>query len=83
LGQNYPNPFNPATVIPFSLPRESRVRLEVFNIIGERVALLIDEVRPAGTYGERFDASRLASGVYVYRIRANDFVKALKLLVLK
>ncbi len=83
LGQNYPNPFNPTTVIPFSLPRQARVRLDLFNVVGERVATLVDDLRPAGFYAVRVDAARLPSGMYIYRIRANDFVQARKMLVIR
>ncbi|MCZ6776567.1 MAG: T9SS type A sorting domain-containing protein, partial [Ignavibacteria bacterium] len=88
LEQNYPNPFNPSTQIQFALPQESRVRLEVFNIIGERVANLVDETRPVGYYSEQFDATGLASGLYFYRIQAlgpsgESFVQSKKLLLLR
>jgi hypothetical protein len=68
LGQNYPNPFNPSTRIPFTVSREERVALEVYNILGQRVAVLADGVIQAGTYTATFDAKGLASGVYVYRL---------------
>ncbi len=83
LAQNYPNPFNPSTMIEFSLPREASVTLEVFNIIGQRVATLVDEVRPAGFYTERLDGSRLASGVYLYRLNAGGFVATHKMILLR
>jgi hypothetical protein len=83
LDQNYPNPFNPSTQIQFALPRESIVRLEVFNILGERVATLVNETRPVGYYSERFDATGLASGLYLYRMKAGEFVDTKKLLLLK
>jgi YVTN family beta-propeller protein len=82
LSQNYPNPFNPSTVIEYALPKEARVKLEVYNILGQRVATLVDETKSAGYYAERFDASGLASGVYVYRIQA-DIVETKKLLLLR
>jgi len=72
LAQNYPNPFNPATVIKYQLPVQSNVRLEVFDITGRRVALLIDRAQTAGSYQAEFDASNLASGIYMYRLTANQ-----------
>ncbi|NQS97873.1 MAG: T9SS type A sorting domain-containing protein [candidate division Zixibacteria bacterium] len=75
LGQNYPNPFNPTTVIRFDLPFQSNVKLEVFNILGQRVAALVDDVKPAGCRkviwnGRSDQGMELASGVYIYKLRA-------------
>jgi 1,4-alpha-glucan branching enzyme len=70
LSQNYPNPFNPSTEIVFTLPRPGEVRLEVFDMLGRRVALLVDGVHPAGPSSVRFDAGALSSGTYFYRISA-------------
>jgi hypothetical protein len=83
LEQNYPNPFNPTTSIKFALPKETRLELVVYNVLGQRVRVLVDEVRPAGYYEERFDATALASGVYLYRIHAGDFVATKRLLLVK
>jgi hypothetical protein len=68
LGQNYPNPFNPSTRIPFSVAREERIALEVYNILGQRVAVLAQGMFQPGAYQVEFDARGLASGVYVYRL---------------
>ena len=70
LGQNYPNPFNPATQIAFEVPQTSRIRVEVYNLLGEKVATLADRDMSAGFYTVPFDGSRLASGVYYYRLSA-------------
>jgi hypothetical protein len=70
LEQNYPNPFNPATSIRFQVPREDHVSLKVYSLLGQEVATVVDEVRPAGTYLATFDARGLASGVYFYRLDA-------------
>jgi hypothetical protein len=83
LLQNHPNPFNPTTTISFSLPRESFVKLEVFNLIGQHVATLVNERRQAGTHTVTFDATRQSSGVYFYRLTAADFVSTRKLVVLR
>ena len=69
LGQNYPNPFNPSTTIPFSLPESGRVTIEIYSVLGQRVAKLIDEDMAAGYHRIVFDAEHLANGVYFYRIR--------------
>jgi hypothetical protein len=82
-GRSYPNPFNPTTTIRFALPEEVRVNLEIFDLLGESIATLVDEKRQAGYYSERFDGTGLASGVYVCRIQAGDFVQTRKLLLLR
>jgi len=83
LDQNYPNPFNPTTTIKYGLPRSSMVRLSVHDLLGREVSVLVNERRDAGVYEVKFDASELASGVYLYRLQAGDFVRSRKLLVLR
>lgn len=83
LFQNYPNPFNPTTNIKFDLPKESNVTLKVYNILGEEVTTLVNKVMPAGHQVVTFDASRLASGMYIYRIEAGNFVSVKKMLLMK
>jgi len=83
LQQNYPNPFNPVTTISFTLPRTGQVKLEVYSILGERVATILSEVRNAGTHTVAFDANRLASGVYLYRLQADAFHDVRKMLLMK
>jgi hypothetical protein len=91
LAQNYPNPFNPITVISFQLPAVSDVRLSVYDILGREVAVLVNEKQGPGTHAVRFDASGLASGVYLYRLharhddggQAGDYVASKKMVVLK
>ncbi len=83
LNQNYPNPFNPATTISFSIPNEQLVSLKVFNSLGEEVANLVNENKPMGNYSVTFDASRLTSGVYLYKISAGNFVESKKMILLK
>ncbi|MHB9011475.1 MAG: choice-of-anchor Q domain-containing protein [Ignavibacteriaceae bacterium] len=83
LGQNYPNPFNPTTTISFSLPVDSKVELDVYNTIGQRVANLANGEMQAGYHNVEFNASRLASGIYFYRITAGSFNEVKKLILLK
>ena len=83
LRQNYPNPFNPSTVIAFDMPAGGAVRLEVFNMLGESVGLLVDEYRSAGMHEARFDAGSLASGTYFYRLIVNGVVSTRRMLLLR
>ena len=83
LYQNYPNPFNPTTVIKFGIPKNSFVKLIVFDILGREVAKLVNEKLNAGHYEYTFDGTGLTSGVYFYRIKAGEFVETKKMLLLK
>ena len=83
LEQNYPNPFNPETVIRYSVPREQRVRLAVYDLLGREAAQLVDGVQAAGSYSVRFDGSGLAAGVYFYRLSAGTEVQTRRLVLLK
>jgi len=83
LQQNYPNPFNPATVINYSLPRSNMVSIRVYDVIGNEIANLVNEEKPAGRYSVNFNASNLSSGVYFYRMQAGSFVETKKLILLK
>jgi hypothetical protein len=83
LSQNYPNPFNPTTTIEFALPSDSYVDLRVYDLLGREVVTLVDEEKSPGVYRVRFDASMLSSGLYVYRLKAGEFVALKKLMLLK
>jgi len=88
LFQNYPNPFNPSTTIKYSIPsnvkREmSNVKIIVYDILGNEVATLLDENKPAGNYEVRFDGSNLSSGIYFYKLQSGSFIQTKKLLLLK
>jgi len=83
LYQNYPNPFNPSTTIKYDLPKQSRVKIEVYDILGRKVATLVDETRIAGSYQVIWNANRSASGVYFYRIETGNYCATKKLLLLK
>jgi hypothetical protein len=78
LYQNYPNPFNPTTAIEFNLPRSSEVTLKIFNLLGEEVTTLLSAFLPAGSHVYEWDASDLASGIYLYRLQAGDYVETRK-----
>jgi hypothetical protein len=83
LSQNYPNPFNPSTTIEFDLPKTSEVGLKIFNILGEEVAMLVSDRLSAGSYSYEWDASNLASGVYLYRLQAGDYVETRKMVLMR
>lgn len=83
LEQNYPNPFNPVTNIRFSLPSTQKVVLKIFDVLGREVKTLIDEERSAGNYNITFNASKISSGVYFYRLEAGNFMKVNKMIFLK
>jgi hypothetical protein len=83
LEQNYPNPFNPSTTIQYQLPEEVKVRLEVYDLLGRKVTTLLDNRIPAGYHEVSFDASSLASGLYIYRLVAGSFSKTRKMMVMK
>ncbi len=84
LDQNYPNPFNPSTTIRFGVPKESAVSLEIYNTLGQKVANILQNVlKPAGTYDVTFNASRLPSGTYIYRLQVDNRVIAKKMVLMK
>lgn len=83
LSQNFPNPFNPKTMIQYSIPNSSRVRLGVYDIFGKEVANLVDQHQEPGNYRAEFDATNLASGVYFYRLQAGQFSQMKKLLLVR
>jgi len=83
LSQNFPNPFNPITVIEYALPEAMNVTLSVYDVIGRRVAALVDEKQSGGTHRVQFDASNLSSGMYIYRLVAGDNVKIKKMTLIK
>jgi hypothetical protein len=83
LSQNYPNPFNPSTVINYDIPQDSRVTLKVYDMLGQEVATLVDDFKTAGRYNITFNASHLSTGVYIYQLRAGDYVSVKKMSFVK
>jgi hypothetical protein len=83
LSQNYPNPFNPSTIIQYNLPKSGLVSLKIYDILGREVATLVNDQQVAGAYKVTFDASKLASGVYIYRIISGNFISTKKMMLLK
>ncbi len=83
LSQNYPNPFNPSTTIKFDIPKVSRVSLKIYNVLGQEVETLVNEIMEPGAYNFKWDAGHFASGMYIYRIEAGDFVQSKKMMLIK
>jgi hypothetical protein len=83
LEQNYPNPFNPSTTISYTIPEDGFVKLAIYNMLGEEVATIVNTTQKAGKYDINFNASKLSSGVYVYRLEAANFTAAKKLTLMK
>ncbi|MEX2363396.1 MAG: T9SS type A sorting domain-containing protein, partial [Balneolaceae bacterium] len=83
LNQNYPNPFNPTTSISFEIPEASNVKLNVYNMLGQRVATLVDDIKVAGVHSINFDASNLSSGSYIYRLEVGEKVLTQSMMLIK
>jgi len=84
LEQNYPNPFNPSTTIEFSLPEDvSNVQLSIYNVLGEKVAEIVNSSLTAGKYSYQWNAKDIATGMYIYELRSDNFVSIKKMLLLK
>ena len=83
LSQNYPNPFNPSTTISFDLPKTSEVTLKIFNILGEELTTLVSGKLTAGTYSYEWDGSNVVSGIYLYKLEAEGYVKTKKMILMR
>jgi len=83
LSQNYPNPFNPSTTIEYSISSNANVKIVVFDLLGRQVKIIVDEIKSIGRYKIKFDASDLPSGVYFYRLQANEFLQTKKFVLLR
>jgi len=83
LYQNYPNPFNPSTTIEFFIPRAGKVQLKIYNILGQEVAILVSGKLTAGNYKYDWQPKNLASGIYLYRLKAGDYVETKKMMLIR
>ena len=83
LEQNYPNPFNPTTTINYSIPEAGNVELKVYDILGNKVTDLVNQEMAPGNYTANFDASSLASGVYIYRLQTGSLMQTRKMILMK
>ena len=81
--ENYPNPFNPSTTIRFELPKPGDITLKIYTLLGEEIQTLICEEMPAGEHQVEWNAQDLASGIYLYRLEAGDFIQNRKMIVMK
>ena len=83
LSQNYPNPFNPSTKISWQTPVGSWQTLKVFDVLGNKIATLVNEYKPVGIYEVEFNSSALPSGVYFYQLKAGNFIETRKMILMK
>jgi hypothetical protein len=83
LSQNFPNPFNPTTKISWQSPISSWQTIKIYDVLGNEIATLVNEYKPAGEYEVEFDGNNLPSGVYFYQLRANNYTKTKKMILLK
>ena len=83
LYHNYPNPFNPTTTIRYEIPQDGVVTLKIYDILGQEVATIVNEFQKADRYEIEFNSFGLASGVYIYNMKVNEFVESKKMLLLK
>ena len=83
LRNNYPNPFNPATKIKYSIPHSSLVQIRIFDMLGKELETLVNEEKPSGTYELTWNAADLPSAVYLYQIKAGNFIQTKKMVLMK
>ncbi len=83
LFQNYPNPFNPTTTIKYYIPKQTHVSLKIYNVLGSKVADLVNRVQQAGEYKVVFNAQNIISGVYYFQLKADEFSQVKKMILLK
>jgi hypothetical protein len=83
LSQNFPNPFNPSTVINYQIPHTSKITIKLYDIIGNEVSTIVDGNKAAGSYSVTYNALNLASGIYIYELKSNEFVSRKKMMFIK
>lgn len=83
LHQNYPNPFNPTTILSYDLKTDAKVKLTVYNLVGQVVQVLVDEYQPAGFYEMSYDASQLPAGVYLYKLQVGEYSSVKRMTLVK
>ena len=83
LHQNFPNPFNPTTTIKYQIPELSIVTIKIYDVLGNEIASLINEEKPAGNFEVEFNGEGLPSGIYFYRLQAGNFVETKKMVLMK
>jgi hypothetical protein len=83
LYQNYPNPFNPITKIKFSVPKQTRLKINLYNVLGELVQIITEGLYEAGNYEAELNAETLPSGIYIYKFESSEFVQSKKLMLVK
>src|SRR5512139_884809 len=83
LNQNYPNPFNPSTILSYTLKSDARVKLTVFNLVGQSVQVLVDGYQTAGDYDITFDATDLPAGIYLYKLQVGDYSSVKRMTLVK
>jgi len=83
LNQNYPNPFNPSTIIKYAIPSRQYTILKVYDVLGNEVATLVNEVKPAGNYVVAFDGTGLPSGIYFYQLITDSYINTKKMVLLR
>ena len=83
LNQNFPNPFNPTTILSYTLKTDGKVKLTIFNLVGQVVQVLVNEYQPAGYYEYTFDASELPAGIYLYKLQLGDYSSVKRMTLIK
>ena len=83
LNQNYPNPFNPSTILSYTLKTDDKVKLSVYNLVGQSVAVVVDEYQSAGYHEYSFDATDLPAGVYLYKLQVGDYSSVKRMTLVK